>query len=271
MADARRVRRPVAPTYGTYARATTGRRSAPRNAQGRGWRIPVPGIRGVLLLATLAIVAGALVWLARSPYFTVTEVRVVGAKSLDPQMVRDASGLLGQNVFDLDVANARARILALPNVEDVQVQRVGLNAVRVRIKERQAWALWQVQGRRYAIDTHGYVLDRMLPDEGAPVIVNTDAVEAPKPGDRVDPGAVELVRALTERAGALGANVQRWEYRQRDGLTAVLEGGLRVTLGDARDMEYKLAALQALLAETERRGVRVQAVDLRFGDRLSFR
>lgn len=271
MANARRVPRPVAPTYGTYARATTGRRSVARNAQARDGRVPVPGIRGLLLLATLAAVAGALIWLARSPYLTVTEVRVVGAKTLDPVMVRDVSGLWGQNVFDLDIASARARVLTLPNVEDVQVQRVGLNAVRVRITEREAWALWQVQGQRYAIDSRGHVLDRTLPDDGAPVIVNTDAVEAPMPGERVDAGAVELVRALTERAGALGANVRRWEYRQRDGLTAVLEGGLRVTLGDARDMEYKLAALEALLAETEREGMRVQAVDLRFGDRLSFR
>lgn len=271
MADARRVRRSVAPTYGAYPRATTARRSAAGRAGEHGWRAPLPGVRGTLLMATLAVLAGVMVWLARSPYFTVTEVRVVGAKSLDPEAVRDASGLLGQSVFDLDVAGARARVLALPNVESAQVQRIGLNAVRIRVTEREAWALWQVQGRRYAIDARGYVLDRTLPDEGAPVIVNTDAVQAPKPGDRVDPGAVEIVRTLTERTGALGASVERWEYRQRDGLTAVLEGGLRVTLGDARDMEYKLAALQALLAETERQGQRAQAVDLRFGDRLSYR
>lgn len=271
MAEARRVRRPVAPTYGTYARATTGRRGAARVRPNSAWRMPLPGLRGALLFAALAAVAGAAAWLLRSPYVTVTEVRVVGAKSLDPQTVRDASGLLGQNVFDLDVASARARILRLPNVADAQVQRVGLNAVRIRVVEREAWALWQVQGRRYAIDASGYVLDRTLPDEGAPVIVNTDAVEAPKPGDRVDPGAVELVRTLTERASALGARIQRWEYRQRDGLTAVLEDGLRVTFGDSREMDYKLAALAALLTETDREGLRVQAVDLRFGDRLSFR
>ncbi|HXF50577.1 MAG TPA: cell division protein FtsQ/DivIB [Dehalococcoidia bacterium] len=271
MAEARRARRPIAPTYGTYARATTGRRGAARAQKEGAWRIPLPGLRGALLLATLAAVAGAAVWLLKSPYFTVTEVRVVGAKSLDPQAVREASGLLGQNVFDLDLAGARARVLALPNVADAQAQRVGLNAVRIRVVEREAWALWQVQGRRYAIDTNGYVLDRTLPDEGAPVIVNTDAVEAPKPGDRVDPGAVELVRTLTGRADALGARIQRWEYRQRDGLTAVLDGGLRVTFGDSRDMDYKLAALEALLAEADREGLGVQAVDLRFGDRLSFR
>jgi cell division protein FtsQ len=271
MADARRVRRPLAPTYGAYARATTGRRGVARSGQERRSDLPLPGVRGVLLLATLAAVAWGVVWLARSPYFTVTEVRVSGAKSLDPQTVRDASGLLGRNVFDLDIAGARARIRALPNVDDADVQRTGLNAVRIRITEREPWALWQVQGRRYAIDARGYVLDRTLPDEGAPVIVNTDAVEAPKPGDRVDPGAVELVRTLTERTAGLGANVARWEYRQRDGLTAVLEGGLRITLGDARDTEYKLAVLEALLAETARQGLRIQAVDLRFGDRLSFR
>lgn len=279
MADVRRAyrrspapRRPVAPTYGAYARTTSGRRAgAGGGERPAGFASPI-GLRGALLLATLAAIAGFAVWAYHSPYLTVTEVRVVGTKTLDPAQVQAASGLLGQNVFDLDVRRARAGVLALPNVRDVQVRRIGLNAVRIQVTERQAWALWQVQGQRYAIDEDGYVLDRTLPDDGAPVIVNTDAVEAPRPGERVDPGAVELVRALSGPATAdLGDGLARWEYRQRDGLTAVLADGLRVTFGDSRDMEYKLAALRALLTETRSQDLEVRAVDLRFGDRLSFR
>ncbi len=266
MTSARRTRgRAASP----YARATTGRAYARRQESGgiRGWHARV----AALLVLAGALAAGG-VWLYHSPYVTVRDVRVVGTKTLDPNLVRASAGLEGQNSLALDIDSARARVMQLPEVEDARITREGFTGVRIQITERRAWGLWQVQGRQYPIDAEGYVLANTLPDEGAPVIISADAVEAPAPGQRVDPGAVELVRRIQSvPPEQLGGVALSWEHRQRDGLTAVLQGGLRVTFGDSRDMEYKLAALQAILARAQAEGQTVRAVDLRFGDRLSYR
>jgi hypothetical protein len=43
-----------------------------------------------------------------------------------------------------------------------------------------------------------------------------------------------------------------------------------VTFGDSRDYDYKIAALYNLLEQAKEQHLALNAVDLRFGDRLSF-
>ena len=65
-------------------------------------------------------------------------------------------------------------------------------------------------------------------------------------------------------------------YRQAAGLTVVLSGGdvdgalIWATFGDSRDYDYKVAALYVLIEQAREADVKLTAVDLRFGSRLSF-
>ena len=139
------------------------------------------------------------------------------------------------------------------------------------VQERRPWGFWEAVGQRYVIDEDGFVLERLLPDEGAPVIRDLGATEKLKAGDQVDADAVNLARELAQAAPErLGLAVTTVEYRQSNGLTAVFEGGLRATFGDGRDFDYKMAALRALLERTRQQGVEVRTVDLRFGGRIAY-
>jgi cell division protein FtsQ len=237
--------------------------------------------RRVAFLALLAAMAVGGWWLLQSPLLRIQEVTVEGTRLLDPEEVAAAADLHGASILFPDTGGARQRIESEPMVKSVTFERAWPRGMRIIVRERRPWGFWEVQNRRYVIDEDGVVLERVLPDEGAPVIRQLDATDNLEAGDRVDSDAVALARQLVEAAPQrLGLAVTTVEYRDRDGLTAVFsagggfasgeEGGLRVTFGDGRDFDYKMAALKALLERTQQQGVEVRAVDLRFGERIVF-
>lgn len=250
----------------------TSRRRAPRPAARRheGGRL-LRRVRRLALLALLAALAVGGWWLYQSPLLRIQEVTVEGTRLLNPEGLAAVAGLHGDNVLFPDTKGARQRLESVPMVRSVAFERDWPRGIRVIVQERRPWGFWETGTRRYIIDEDGFVLERVLPDEGAPVIRHLGATDNLEVGDRVDYDAVSLTRQLVEAAPQrLGLSVAAVEFRDRDGLTAVLEGDLRVTFGDGHDLDYKLAALRALLERTQQEGVEVRTVDLRFGERIVF-
>jgi hypothetical protein len=202
---------------------------------------------------------------------------VNGTATLRPQQVRAAAGLDGQSTFALDIDGARARVAALPKVRSVTVTKQGWNAVSIAVEERVAWGSWQINGVNVPIDIDGYVLDGAPAPDGSPTIVEIEPQRVINTGERLDTGAVQLAARLTRESDtALGRKVLALVYKQTSGLTAVLSGSetddrpLWVTFGDSRDYDYKIAALYVLIEQAKESDLSLNAVDLRFGDRLTF-
>ena len=270
-------RRPLRPGHrwqpalvGTPARRVAGRRRWPRP------RPPQLSLRWRRALL-LAVVVGAVVlagwWLYRSPLLSLREVEIEGTYVLSADEVRRIADLEGQSLLRPDFAGARERLLALPLVKEVRVSRAWPADARISVVERGPAAVWQASGQRYIIDDEGVVLPLPLLD-GLPVIVQTDAAPLLAPGDRVDPGAVAAaVRLVPTAPQTLGRTVSALEFSQARGLTAVLTAGdgseLRVTFGDARAYDFKVAALYAVLDRAAEEGRTLRRVDLRFGDRVA--
>ena len=233
--------------------------------------------RMIVLAAMVAAIVAAGWWAYHSPWLTVQKVTVNGTVTLTPEQVRAVAGLDGQSAFGLDVAGARARIAALPKVRGVKVTTHGWNAVQIDVDERTAWGSWQINDVNVPIDIDGYVLAGMPAPDGSPVIVEIEPQRVINAGDRLDAGAVQLAsRLLRESNTAFGRTVLALVYRQNAGLTAVLSGSetddkpLWVTFGDSRDYDYKIAALYVLIEQARQSDLSLSAVDLRFGDRLTF-
>jgi cell division protein FtsQ len=226
--------------------------------------------RLAVLGVVLAVAAGA--WLVyQSPLLRVASVSVTGADNLDPAALAAASGLKGQNILTPDTAAAKAHISEMAMVKSVSIERHWPGRMVIKVEERQPWGYWQVKDQPYVIDDEGVVLDGGRPGEGAPTIVNVDSEQQYLPGERVDADAVALAKSLIESSPrALGRGVQSLEYSNHSGLTAVLEGGLRATFGDSRDLDYKLSVLYVLLQRAREQSFEVHAVDLRFGESVSF-
>ncbi|HLF71116.1 MAG TPA: FtsQ-type POTRA domain-containing protein [Dehalococcoidia bacterium] len=207
----------------------------------------------------------------RSPWLTVQDVRVSGAQTLDTASLAELSGLQGQSMLRLDVDQARSRLLEVPQVGAVSVHRSWPNTVTLRITERIAVAIWTVGGVDYAVDASGVVLGPGAPAGPAPRIVEPDSGRVMSPGDRVHPDAIALAQRIFEESPRfLGESIDQLEYNPAIGVTAVFQSGLRVTFGDERAYDYKVAVLAKLLDQATAAGRPPHQVDLRFGTRVTY-
>jgi hypothetical protein len=207
----------------------------------------------------------------------VSDVKVTGTQQVAAKDVAHAAGLDGDSIFGLDLAAAEQRVEAIPEVRSATVKKHGLHGVEIDVRERTAWGSWQIGGVNVPIDEDGYVLTGPAPKD-APVIVNAEPHDAVKPGERMDPQAVGLAARISRDAPtALGRKVVALVYKHDSGLTAILSGldvdskAVWVNFGDARDYDYKIATLYALFERAKEDELALNVVDLRFGDRLSFR
>jgi cell division protein FtsQ len=225
----------------------------------------------VFVSLSLFLIAGLTYAAMRSPIFTVQQVRVVGAETLDQSDLVQRSDLRGKNMLRLPLDEALARLREQPQIKSVSVSRAWPNALTIKVEERLPFAYWSVAGRDYVVDREGYVLAAGAPAGPAPQIVEPDQARILGPGDRVQPDAVQLADRIFQEAPLLyGQGVRQLEYRVGIGVTAVFNSGLRVTFGDERGYEYKLAVLSALLERLGAQGVRPNQVDLRFGERVTY-
>lgn len=240
------------------------------------WRI-TPRQGRVAFFAALALLVGSMGWWGYRSYLTVSNVEVAGANEVPADAIARASGLEGASIFGLDLGAAEARVEALPKVADATIEKNGWTSVTINVQERTAWGNWQIDGVNVPVDIDGYVLDGPPAPADAPVILEVDPQRVLNPGDRLDAGAVQLAaRIVDEAETAFGRRVLVLAYRRESGLTVALSATdidgppVWVTFGDSRDYEYKVASLYVLFEQAKERDLALHAVDLRFGDRLSF-
>jgi cell division protein FtsQ len=225
-----------------------------------------------LLAATTLVLAGGGTYAAlRLPWFQVHNVEVLGAQTLDATAIADITGLKGKSILDLNFATARKEVLQVPQVRSVAFSRAFPGTVKVRIVERRPWGFWSVGGKEYPIDIEGVVLVGGAPSGPSLRIAEPGSNRVMGPGDRVDPDAISFaVRIAQASPTALGQIVKSLEYQAGVGVTVVFNSGLRVTFGDDRAYDYKVAVLSKLLEQLKAAGRSPSAVDLRFGERVTY-
>lgn len=249
-----------------------------RRAGRTQWRVrmpalPRPGLRERRAFA-LAIVVGAVVagagWLYQSPFLSIRGVTVEGNVVLSEEAIKDVAALGHESVIRPDFGSAEERLLAIPVVKDVSISHNWPAGAHITIEERTPWGLWLAGSTLYVIDDEGVVLDLPPPDD-APVVVQTDTAGQPLvPGAQVDRGAIAVAYELVASSEqTLGRSVTGLEFSQARGLTAVLENDLRVAFGDDQGLDFKVAALFAVLEDAAAEGRSLKSVDLRFADRVA--
>src|SRR5438093_7415225 len=148
-----------------------------------------------LFLCVVALAAG-LVALYMSPVLRVRRVEVIGATTISETEVATLADLNSESMLRLNTSEAGERIVHLPMVQSVSIERRWPHTVRISVVERTPWGVWRAGQERYVIDSEGVVLAGVGAAEGSPVIRSvTDPVRL-APGDRVDRDAVQLAQAL---------------------------------------------------------------------------
>jgi cell division protein FtsQ len=236
---------------------------AARRAEGRR--------RLVALGVAFAVVAlGALAYLlARSSLFGVDTVRVRGATTTGAAAVRRAAAIEpGEPVLFVDEGAVARRVERVPSVASARVDAQFPDTVVITVTERApvAWVRAATPPAVAVVDHGGRVLARTgrIP----PGLPRVDGIGEPgAAGSHVaDPGPFAALGALPPEL-RLATRVLRMEG---DAAVALLRGAppvaREIRFGPLTRMRAKAAAALGVIAELDRRGERVQYVDVRVPD-----
>jgi cell division protein FtsQ len=235
---------------------------------------------GLGLLGAVALSATALAVMAVDPYgrlaamwdgaaeiaasggLQVQDVLVEGMHNTPPELVREALSVRrGDPILSFDPHWAKEQLEQIAWVEHAHVERLLPGTIKVRLEERQPFAIWQREGKFSVIDREGKVV--ATENVGAfgrlPLIVGAGADRAAAPMVDALRGAPEV----QERVHALvRVSERRWNLRLRNGADVLLPEGQEAAA------ITRLAELQAKQGLMDRPLV---AIDLRLPDKLVLR
>lgn len=180
----------------------------------------------------------------------------------EPELIRAALGVRsGDPILGFSPTEARERLETLPWIERAHVERRLPGTIFVRIKEREAFAIWQHQGRFAVIDREGRIVttEALGAFAGLPLVVGAGA-------DKHGAALYELLlahRQILDRTQALvRVGERRWNLRLHSGTDVLLpEGHEAPALNRLSELHARNALLDRPLV----------AIDMRLPDRLVLR
>lgn len=241
------------------------RRIAVHQAEARRRRRWAASGTAVVLLAVAAVAT------ARSPLFAVAEIRITGVSGERAVELRDFIPVArGENLLQIDLAQAERQVAQLPWVKAVEVVRVPPSIVDVRVQVRQPAASVRLADSIWTVDAEGVVLA-----PGAVrglVMIDAPGSVLPGVGTRASDAAVR--NALAVHAAlppAIRKAIDRYDAPSERGLRLHLagEGGypkVWVRFGSVDHSEQKAQVLEALIQEVRRAAVPVAEIDVRAPD-----
>ena len=200
---------------------------------------------------------------ANSVGFRISEVALAGQHEVSREEILALAGITGRSsLLFLDAGQTRVRLLTNPWIAQAAVLKLYPDRLRIEIKERKAFALWQKEGRVYLIAADGTVLETDVPQRFAalPLVV----------GDGAEHRAQEFPRSAQALSGdrqvgrGFGA-----------GRRAALEPASqeRSRSAAARDANPNIALQQLADLDRDKKLLSrdIVAVDLRLPDRVTVR
>lgn len=195
--------------------------------------------------------------------FKVKQVNLSGQNHVTPQEILATAGIKPTtSILFVDADATRAELESLPWIASASVRKIYPDRIDIAIVEREAYALWQINGQIKVIARDGMPI---APYSDDPRYVNLPIVV----GEGAEKRVVEIVEALARvpalrdqvRAAILVAD-RRWTLKLRNGIDVRLpEDGLDKALLQLADLDRD----KRLLTRD------ITIVDLRLPDRVVVR
>jgi cell division protein FtsQ len=272
-ASAASHRRRLSPAWGSAYRSFALRWRA------RLMRLPAgSGIAASILLVAAALgygvvrgqhVPDVIAWfkdardtVANTVGFRIAAISLTGSKEVSREEILTTAGVTGRaSLLFLDADAARLRLMANPWIGDAAVLKLYPDRLQITITERQAFALWQKNGRTSVIASDGTVLEPFVERRyiGLPLVVGDGAQREAKDFLAVLDRYPDIKAQV--RASILVAD-RRWNL--------LLQNGIDIRLPEA-DVAKALDRLVALDRDKKLLTRDITVVDLRLPDRVTVR
>lgn len=194
--------------------------------------------------------------------FRIAEVALTGEHEVGRDEILTLAGISDHSsLLFLDAGRARARLLSNPWIADATVLKLYPDRLRIEIKERKPFALWQKDGRIALIASEGTVLETKAPPRFAslPMVVGQGAEHGAQ-------AFLALVGRFPEIAQATESSVlvaeRRWNLHLKNGIEILLP---------AIEPDRALHTLVELDRSKKLLSRDIVLVDLRLSDRVTVR
>lgn len=226
-----------------------------------------------IIAVLLSLVCGVL---ALAAFFRVEQLEIMGLTRYDTQDVLNTFGIKqGDNLFFCDSLRGQKRLLAqYPYFESVSVERDLPSRIVVTVKEAQPIAaVNSTQGGWFVLDKDCRVLER-TDQEGAKDAAEVLGLRTPgaEPGQTLpaeDPDVLEALKTLAnglDKVG-LGGKATLYNLQDLDSIWFLYEKRFAVCVGNTKNLDHKLAILQALVTGDQFSPSDKGSINLALGDR----
>lgn len=192
--------------------------------------------------------------------FRITSIALVGERHITREEVLTTAGVTGRtSLLFLDAAKTRERLMSNPWIADATVLKLYPGRLHIAITERDAFALWQKDGKVTVIADDGTVVERYVSKRFAklPLVVGVGAERQAKEFLALM-GRYPAVRK--EMQAAVLVAQRRWNIRLKSGIDIRLpETGIETALETLLKLDHD----KKLLSRD------ITAVDLRLPDRVT--
>ena len=199
---------------------------------------------------------------ANSMGFHISEIALAGEHEVSREDILSLAGVTGRSsLLFLDAARTRARLLGNPWIAQAAVLKLYPSRLRIEIKERKAFALWQKEGHVYLTAADGTVLETYVPARFTtlPLVVGDGAEYAAQ-------DILDLLKRYPAIAKSVEASVlvaeRRWNLHLKSGVDVLLP---------EREPAQALALLVDLDRDKKLLSRDIVRVDLRLADRVTVR
>jgi cell division protein FtsQ len=194
--------------------------------------------------------------------FRITSIALAGQRQVTREEILTTAGVTGRtSLLFLDASDVRNRLKSNPWISEATVLKLYPGRLHVSVTEREAFALWQKNGKVSVISGDGTVVEPFVARRFAnlPLVVGVGAEKRAREFLAVV-DRYPLIRDQM-RAGVLVAE-RRWTIKLKNGIDVRLP---ETELTQALDLLTKLDGEKKLLSRD------VAAIDLRLPDRVTVR
>lgn len=220
-------------------------------------------VRGGHVEAVLAELGDARDAIANRLGFRISSIALAGGRHLTREEILTTAGVTGRSsLLFLDATAARNRLRANPWIAEATVLKLYPGRLHIKIVEREAFALWQKDGKVAVISADGTVLETFVSQRFArmlPMVVGVGA----------DVKAREFL-AIVDRFPALRDQLQASVLVADRRWNLLLKNGITVRLPE-QGIDAALATLVQLDRDKKLLTRDIEAVDLRLPDRVTVR
>lgn len=218
--------------------------------------------------------------LASNPQFMVQDIVLENTDLINKDVVYDILKLDSPRCLFNISTNKIVRLLKKdPDIESAIVERILPGTIKIIIKERSAYAILNIGGKKYYIDRNGILLFREREDATIPTIYGlkidpargeaSNGVYKLVPGELCNVPELDNILNILRTGEGIGWNkfIEPVEVRVSSGDSISINTRERILVKlKMTDTEEQLNKLMFVLNDAQRRGKLIETVDLRFKD-----